>query len=189
MSSGKIIIFSAPSGAGKTTIVRHLLGKDERLTFSVSATTRQPRPNEVDGKDYYFLSVSDFENKIKNEEFAEYEQVYEGLFYGTLKAEIERIWSLGKHVVLDVDVKGGISIKKIYKEKALAIFVMPPSVDCLLERLIGRNTETEESIKMRTEKAEYELSFENEFDVSVINDKLEKACAESENLINTFIGQ
>jgi guanylate kinase len=161
---GKLIIFSAPSGAGKTTIVRHLLEKNLNLEFSVSATSRAPRPNETNGKDYYFLTEKEFKQKIENNEFLEWEEVYKGIYYGSLKSEVERIRNLGKNVIFDVDVVGGLNIKKFYGDEALAIFVQPPSVEELRKRLISRSTETEEKIQMRIAKAEHELSFAKQFD-------------------------
>ena len=186
---GKLIIFSAPSGAGKTTIVRHLLDKDLNLEFSVSATSRAPRPNEINGKDYYFLTENEFKQKIDNNEFLEWEEVYKGVFYGSLKSEVERIRNLGKNVIFDVDVVGGLNIKKFYGYEALAIFVQPPSIEELRKRLISRSTETEEKIQMRIAKAEHELSFASQFDKLVTNNDLEQACREAENLIREFTGK
>lgn len=186
---GKLIIFSAPSGAGKTTIVRFLLEKNLNLEFSVSATSREPRPNETNGKDYYFLSEEEFEKKIKTEEFLEWQEVYNGVYYGSLKSEVERIRNLGKNVIFDVDVVGGLNIKKFYGDEALAIFVQPPSVEELRKRLISRSTETEEKIQIRIAKAEHELSFASQFDKLVTNNDLEQACKEAEELIMEFIGK
>lgn len=185
---GKLIIFSAPSGAGKTTIVRHLLKKNLNLEFSVSATSRAPRHNETHGKDYYFLSAEEFKKKIKNGEFLEWEEVYKGVYYGSLKSEVERIRNHGKNVIFDVDVIGGLDIKKIYGDEARAIFVQPPSVDELLSRLQNRSTETEEKIQMRIAKAEQELSFASEFDVIITNNDLTQACMEAEIVIREFLG-
>lgn len=187
MPQGKAIIFSAPSGSGKTTIVRHLLKTYPFLGFSISATTRPPRPQEIHGKDYYFLTLEDFRQKIEKDEFAEYEQVYEGKYYGTLKTEIQRLWDSGKHVIFDVDVKGGLKLKSYFKEKALAVFVKAPSVEDLFKRLEARNTESAESLAQRIEKANFELSFEEQFDVTLINENLEKAYLEAEKLISNFI--
>lgn len=184
---GKLIIFSAPSGAGKTTIVKHLLANCADIQFSVSATTRAQRGAEQHGKDYYFLSKDDFLHKIANHEFVEFEEVYEGTFYGTLRAEIERIWSEGKHVIFDVDVVGGLHLKKKFGEQALAVFVQPPSLAVLIERLTGRGTDSEESLKKRIAKAEEELSYADKFDVVILNDELQKACMEAEQTINRFI--
>jgi guanylate kinase len=185
---GKIIIFSAPSGAGKTTIVKHLLDVNPQLSFSISACTRDKRGRtEENGKDYYFITPEDFKQKIGNDEFVEWEEVYEGAFYGTLKSEVERIWKSGKHVILDVDVKGGLSIKHFYKERALAVFVKPPSIDELAKRLTARNTDSTSSISSRVFKAKFELSFEDQFDTVIVNDDLEKACREAEKLVNEFL--
>lgn len=184
---GKAIIFSAPSGSGKTTIVRHLLEKYPDFGFSISATTRSKRPNEQHGKDYYFLSVADFEEKIKAEKFVEWEQVYEGLYYGTLKEEVERIWGEGRHVLFDVDVVGGLNLKKYFGDRGLAIFVKVSDMKTLKERLESRKTESEESLAKRLEKAEYELSFEKKFDTTVVNDQLEEAFADAEDRVRKFI--
>jgi len=185
---GKIIIFSAPSGAGKTTIVKHLLQVNPNLAFSISACTRDKRGRtEENGKDYYFITPEEFKQKIENDEFVEWEEVYEGAFYGTLKSEIERIWKSGKHVILDVDVKGGLSIKHFYKNRALAVFVKPPSIDELAKRLQARNTDSASSISSRVFKAEFELKFENQFDKVIVNDNLEQACAKAEKLVNEFL--
>jgi guanylate kinase len=185
---GKLIIFSAPSGAGKTTIVRHLLKKNLNLEFSVSATSRAPRHNETHGKDYYFLSAEEFKKKITNGEFLEWEEVYKGVYYGSLKSEVERIRNHGKNVIFDVDVVGGLDIKKIYGDEARAIFVQPPSIDELLSRLQNRSTETEEKIQMRIAKAEQELSFASKFDVIITNNDLTQACKEAEIVIREFLG-
>lgn len=184
---GKLIIFSAPSGAGKTTIVRHLLEKNLNLEFSISATSRAPRHNEIHGKDYYFLSEEEFKKKIKNNEFLEWEEVYKGVYYGSLKSEVERIRNLGKNVIFDVDVVGGLNIKKFYGDVALAVFVQPPSVEELRNRLKNRSTETEEKIQMRIAKAEHELSFAKKFDKLINNNDLMQACREAEELIREFL--
>lgn len=184
---GKLIIFSAPSGAGKTTIVKHLLQKGFDLEFSISATSREPRHTETHGKDYYFLSAEEFLAKVENDEFLEWEEVYKGTSYGTLKSEVERIREQGKNVVFDVDVVGGVNIKKYYGDEALAVFVQPPSVEELRKRLIGRSTDSEDKIAMRVAKAEHELTFAPQFDVVVINDKLEEAFVEAEKIISEFI--
>lgn len=187
MSVGKLIIFSAPSGSGKTTLVHHLLSKPElKLAFSVSATSRAKRPNETDGKDYYFLSADEFRKRIENGEFLEWEEVYENQFYGTLKSEIDRIHAEGKHVIFDVDVVGGLNIKKQFGDDALAVFVQPPSVEELERRLRHRSTESEESLAKRVAKAAKELSYSGQFDVVVINDDLEKAKQEAEKLVREF---
>lgn len=187
VQKGKLIIFSAPSGSGKTTLVRHLISVTEKLSFSVSAASRKKRPSEVDGKDYYFISVDDFKSKIKKNEFVEWEEVYPGHFYGTLFSEVERIRNEGQHVVFDVDVIGGLSIKKIFKDEALAIFVKPPSVQELKNRLIKRASDDDGKIKIRIEKAEKELSYESDFDTVIINDDLELAKKETIKLVNQFI--
>lgn len=183
----KVIIFCAPSGSGKTTIVKHLLSIDNRLTFSVSACTRKQRANEVNGKDYYFLSLEEFKNKISNNEFLEYEEVYGGNYYGTLKSEVGRIWALNKVAIFDVDVEGGLNIKKYFDEKALAVFVKPPSIQTLEMRLRERSTETEETLKVRIEKAVHELAYENKFEKIIENDELENALLNAENIVNEFL--
>lgn len=185
---GKMIIFSAPSGAGKTTIVKEILkNKSLNLAFSISACSRKKRENETDGVDYYFLSVEDFKTKIENNEFVEWEQVYENQYYGTLKSEVERIWNLGNTVVFDVDVVGGMNIKKIYGENALSIFIKPPSIEELKKRLINRGTETEVTLKKRIDKAEWELQFADKFDFVVANDIVEKAKNEILIKVQKFI--
>ncbi len=186
--SQKLIIFSAPSGAGKTTIVKHLLSVYPKiLSFSISATTRSVRNYETPNKDYYFISVEEFQQKIQNNEFIEYEQVYEGLYYGTLRSEVERLWRQGQVVVFDVDVKGGVALKKAFGEAALAVFVQPPSLKELRKRLISRNTETAETLKQRVEKAELEMEFAPFFDEIVINDSLSEALDYSESIVEEFI--
>ena len=185
--SGKLIIFSAPSGAGKSTLVQYLLGCGFDMKFSVSATSRAPRGTEIHGEAYYFLSTEAFESKIHNNEFLEYEEVYKGCFYGTLRSEVERITSTGANVVFDVDVVGGLNIKHQYGERALALFIAPPSIETLRERLVGRNTDSMEMIEKRLAKAEYEMSFAPKFDHIVVNDNLETAKAESEAIIRNFL--
>jgi guanylate kinase len=185
--SGKLVIISAPSGAGKTTIVNYLLRKDLGLEFSISATTRKPRGKEINGKEYYFVSVNNFKSRIKKGEFAEWEEVYEEQFYGTLKSEIEKIWSHNQQVVFDVDAKGGISLKNIYRHQAISIFIMPPSVQELQKRLIRRATDGKENISIRVEKALKEMKFADQFDHIVINDNLEKAESEVYNLVYSFL--
>jgi guanylate kinase len=184
---GKALIFSAPSGSGKTTIVKHLLENNSDLGFSISASTRDKRGRtEQDGKDYHFLTPSDFKSKIDNNEFIEWEEVYAGNFYGTLKSEIERIWAAGKNVVFDVDVKGGINLKKYFGDKALAIFVKVPSLDVLKKRLNERGTETEESLSRRVFKAQFEMTFQDKFDIVLVNEDLEKSLKEAQLLYNEF---
>lgn len=183
----KVIIFCAPSGSGKTTIVKHLLSIDDRLAFSVSACTRDKRSNEIDGKDYYFLSHEEFKARIDNNEFLEHEEVYGGNFYGTLKSEVDRIWEHGKAVIFDVDVEGGLNIKKHFGENALAVFVKPPSIKTLEERLRFRSTETEETLRIRIDKAVEELQYENRFEYVLINENLSDALIVAEDLINKFL--
>ncbi len=184
---GKLLIFSAPSGSGKTTVVQHLLRLYPELEFSISATSRKKRNNETDGKDYYFLSMDDFRKKIENHEFIEWEEVYEGLYYGTLKQEVERIRNKGCHVVFDVDVLGGLNIKKLYGDDALAVFVKAPSVKVLEERLRARSTEDEESLKKRIGKSIGEMSYAEKFDMILVNDTLEKALKDAEKIVMDFL--
>ena len=182
----KVIIFSAPSGAGKSTIVRHLLGKFNCLEFSVSATSRAPRGQEENGKDYYFFSTEEFETKIRNGEFVEYEEVYAGSYYGTLVSEVERIWAKGNIIIFDIDVKGGVNLKKLYGDNALAVFIQPPSVEDLRNRLVGRGTDSAEAIERRVAKATEELTYADKFDVVLINDNLEEALARAEQMVADF---
>lgn len=188
-SGGKCVIFSAPSGAGKTTIVQHLLGKIPELAFSISACSRDPRGDEEHGKHYYFLGIEGFKQKIAGGEFVEWEEVYTDNFYGTLVSELERIWSEGKTVIFDVDVVGGLNLKRIIGENALSIFVQPPSFEALETRLRSRSTETEEKIAMRLAKAHIELDRAPEFDYILVNDDLERACKEAESVVRTFISR
>ena len=183
----KVVIFSAPSGSGKTTLVKHCLEVFPSLEFSVSATTREPRGSEEHGKDYYFFSPEEFRQKISEDAFVEYEEVYADKFYGTLKSEIERIWNSQKVVIFDVDVVGGLNLKKILGEKAMSVFIAPPSVDELEKRLINRDTDSEETIKTRINKAQEELEYKNQFDEVLVNDDLDKAKQEIEKLVQKFI--
>jgi guanylate kinase len=182
----KVIIFSAPSGAGKSTIVHHLLEKYSFLEFSISATSRAPRGKEENGKDYYFFTTEEFENKIKADHFVEYEEVYAGSYYGTLKSEVERIWKKGNIIVFDIDVKGGVNLKKLYGENAVAVFIQPPSVEELRNRLIGRGTDSAEAIERRVAKAEEELTYASKFDIVLINDKLDEAFLTAEKIVEEF---
>lgn len=187
MKKGKLIIFSAPSGSGKSTLINHLLKQNLNLHFSISATSRAPRGTEKDGVEYYFLTPEEFKAKIANNEFLEYEEVYTDKFYGTLKSEVDRRLENGEHVLFDVDVVGGCNIKKYYGDKALSIFIQPPSVEVLRQRLEGRGTDAPEVIESRISKAEFELGFSCKFDVVVINDDLEKAQAETSEIVKQFI--
>ena len=182
----KVIIFSAPSGAGKSTIVGHLLKKFPFLEFSVSATSRKPRGEEVDGKHYYFFSTDQFESKIRNGEFVEYEEVYAGSYYGTLKSEVERIWDKGNIIIFDIDVKGGVNLKRLYGANAMAIFIQPPSIEELCKRLIGRGTDSAEAIERRVAKAAEELTYAGKFDKIIVNDSLEVALKEAEDMVAAF---
>jgi guanylate kinase len=185
---GKLVIFSAPSGSGKTTIVKHLVAQIPQLGYSISACTRPRRGRtEEHGKDYYFLSKEEFEQKIRNEEFVEWEQVYSGAYYGTLKSEIQRIWNEGKHVIFDVDVVGGLRIKEYYGDKALAIFVKVSSVEELRKRLLQRQTETDASLEIRLAKAEYEMSFEDRFDIVLLNENLEETLQKAIEIVQKFL--
>ena len=188
MKKGKLIVFSAPSGSGKTTIVRHLLGKEDlNLEFSISAASREPRGEEVNGKDYYFISTEEFKKHIKSEDFLEWEEVYRDNFYGTLKSEIERIWALGKNVIFDIDVAGGLRIKHKCPEQTLAVFVKPPSIDELKIRLKKRSTESDDKINMRIAKASVELATAPQFDKIIKNYDLETAKEEAYQLVKAFV--
>ncbi|MGB0357209.1 MAG: guanylate kinase [Flavobacteriaceae bacterium] len=188
MKNGKCIVFSAPSGSGKTTLARHLLDQETfKLSFSISATTRPPRGKEQHGKDYYFLSEEAFNKNIAENAFAEQEEVYPGMFYGTLKSELERIWAAGKNVLFDIDVIGGLNIKKLYPNDTLAIFIKTPSLEALGERLRQRGTDSEEKIAMRLSKAETELQRAADFDHIILNDDLETAKAEVEKVVRNFL--
>jgi guanylate kinase len=183
----KLVIFSAPSGSGKTTVVRHLLKTIPNLEFSISATTRAPRRNESHGEDYYFYSKEEFQRAIENDEFLEYEEVYEGVYYGTLRSEVERLWSEGKSVIFDVDVEGGLTIKKYYDKKALALFLRPPTVDILISRLRNRNTESEDQLAIRIAKVTSELKFEHQFDKVIVNDVLSDTFVMAEEIVTSFL--
>ncbi|NOZ45821.1 MAG: guanylate kinase [Chlorobi bacterium] len=187
MKSGKLLIFSAPSGSGKTTIVKELLKDNFNLEFSISVCSREKRTNETNGKDYYFITVNEFKEKIANNELVEWEEVYEKQYYGTLRSELKRIWAKNKNVVFDIDVKGGLNIKKQYPDNSLAIFIMPPSVNELEKRLRNRSTDSEEQIIKRIRKAEHELSFANDFDIVVVNDNLELTIAEVKKHVSAFL--
>lgn len=182
----KVIIFSAPSGAGKSTIVGHLLKKFSFLEFSISATSREPRGEEKNGKDYYFFTKGQFETKIKNGEFVEYEEVYAGSYYGTLRSEVQRIWEKGHIIVFDIDVKGGVNLKKLYGKNALSIFIEPPSIEELRNRLISRGTDKPEDIEKRVSKAAEELSYSDKFDIILVNSDLQETLARAEELISGF---
>ncbi len=187
-SSNKIIIITAPSGAGKTSITRHLLARFPQLAFSVSAATRPARGEEKDGIDYYFISTQAFQHKIQQNEFVEWEMVYEGKYYGTLKSELQRLWENQQVPVLDIDVKGAIHVQQQFPMSALSIFIQPPSVEELKRRLQSRGTETPESLQARVNKAAYEISFKQHFDHIIVNDNLENACRQATDLVNEFIG-
>ena len=187
METGKLFVFSAPSGSGKTTLVRHLLLQNLPLGFSISATSSPPRGEEKDGEDYYFLSEEEFRQKIEEDAFIEYEEVYKGAFYGTLRSEVERLWANGKNVLFDIDVIGGLNVKEQYPEETLAVFVQPPSLEELEKRLRQRNTETEEKIQQRLDKSATELIYSQDFDVILVNDNLAKAKQEVVRLVKEFL--
>lgn len=184
---GKLVIFSAPSGSGKTTIVRELLKKFNELEFSISATSRNPRGAEKHGVDYYFFSPEEFEEKVKRDEFIEWEEVYSGTYYGTLKSEVERLWDSGKTVLFDIDVVGGVNLKTLFPDTSISFFIQAPSLEILESRLRGRGTDSEEKITERLEKAEYELTFAPKFDHVIINDNLPRAVSEVENVLEKFL--
>lgn len=186
---GKLVIISAPSGAGKTTIVKHLLKCGLNLEFSVSATTRPKRIDETDGIDYYFISINDFKKRIENGDFIEWEEVYKNHFYGTLKSEFERIWAKGKHILFDVDAKGGINLKNMYGTNSIALFIMPPSIEELKNRLVKRGTDKQAKIMMRVQKASEEIKFAGEYDYIVINQNLDRATSEVFDIISSFINK
>lgn len=185
---GKLILFTAPSGAGKTTIVRHLLSRYKELDFSVSATNRKKRKHEKHGRDYYFISSKEFKKRIKDGDFLEYEEVYDGQFYGTLKSEIDRLWKAKKHIIFDIDVKGAVNIKKEYPDNSLAVFIKPPSPEVLFERLRNRKTETAKSLKKRIKRATKELTYEEKFDTVLVNDVLATAFEDAEKIIEDYLG-
>jgi guanylate kinase len=187
MQNQKIIIITAPSGAGKTSITHHLLNTIPQLSFSISATTRKPRDDEKEGRDYYFISNEEFRQKIQKNEFVEWEMVYEGKYYGTLKSELQRIWKLEKTPLLDIDVKGAIHVQQQYPKSTLTIFVEPPSIEELKKRLSSRGTETEESLQARVNKASYEISFQHSFDKAIVNDRLDRACKDAEDIVRLFL--
>lgn len=187
MDNKKLIIFTAPSGAGKTTIVKHLLKVRQDISFSISACTRKQRYGEVNGMDYYFYSVGEFMRKVENDEFIEWEEVYDNQYYGTLESEIERVWSAGKHVIFDIDVKGAHKIKQKYKDRALTIFVKPPTFEQLKQRLINRKTEDDTSLKRRINRVKEEMTYERFFDVTVINNELDQALIDAEKFVNDFL--
>ena len=189
MQQGKLIIFSAPSGSGKTTIVKRLLSTFPQFEFSISATSRQPRGEERDGVDYFFLTQEEFKQKVAEQAFVEWEEVYNGTCYGTLRSEMERIWAKGNVIIFDVDVLGGINLKRIFGQNACSIFIKAPSVEALRERLIGRGTDSMETIEKRVAKAEFELSKADEFDFTVVNDSLDEAVARTENIIKDFLSE
>ena len=185
---GKMLIFTAPSGAGKTTIVRHLLKKFDELAFSVSATNRPMREGETDGQSYHFLSTEEFMQRVENDEFIEYEEVYPGRFYGTLHSEVDRIWAMDRAIVFDIEVKGATNLKRFYPQESLAVFVNPPNSDVLFQRLRDRSTETEDELRVRIDRAAEELTYVNTFDRVLINDDLQVALAEAEDIVEDFLG-
>jgi guanylate kinase len=184
---GKMMVFAAPSGSGKTTIVRHLLKTFDCLGFSISDTTREKREYEIDGTDYYFLSVSEFRDRIREGSFIEWEEVYENRLYGTLQSEVDRMWEAGKHILFDIDVKGAMDIKNQFGERCLAVFVKPPSIEVLIERLKNRNTENQESLQSRIDRFNEEMTYEKNFDLVLINDDLDRAFTEAENITRSFL--
>ncbi len=185
--TNKLIIFSAPSGSGKTTIVKYLLTRDINLEFSISACTRFPRKEEINGRDYYFITPEEFKQKIKDNQFVEWEEVYNGNYYGTLKTELERIWGNGNHVLFDIDVKGGLHLKKLFHDCSLSVFVMPPSIEELKKRLLLRSADDRETIQKRIDKSVYEMTFADKFDVVLLNDNLREAEENAYNIVRGFI--
>jgi guanylate kinase len=186
----KVIIFSAPSGSGKTTVVKHLLEvRGSKLGFSISATTRKPRAGEMNGREYYFLEESDFRNRVAQGQFLEHEEVYQGIFYGTLHSEVERLWSEGRAVLFDVDVVGGVNLKKQFGDRALSVFLRPPSLEVLMDRLKKRSTEVEHQMRERLDKATFELQFEQQYDVTVVNDDLQETLHRCEALVDGFLSE
>lgn len=188
-NSGKVLIFSAPSGSGKSTIVNHILGLHPEIEFSISAASRAPRGNEQNGKEYWFMSTEDFRKKIDEGAFVEYEEVYPGSYYGTLKSEVDRVWSKGHVIIFDVDVKGGVNLKKYFGDAALSVFIQAPSIEALHERLVGRGTDTPEAIERRVAKAAEEMLYADKFDHVLVNDDLAKAYSEAETLVDNFLGK
>jgi guanylate kinase len=186
---GKLLIFCAPSGSGKSTIVQHLMRLNLRLAFSISATSREPRKGESHGREYYFISPEEFRKKIRNNEFVEWEEVYPDQYYGTLRSEVDRIWENGQHALFDIDVAGGVNLKRVYGDRALSVFVKPPSMDILEQRLRARGTDDESSLQKRLGKAGFELTFSPQFDRVVVNDSLEAALAEAETLVRDFLSE
>ncbi len=187
-TKNKLVIVAAPSGAGKTTIVHHLLQVIPELEFSVSATTREQRPNERHGVDYYYITKEEFKRRVDNGGFLEWEEVYGGNFYGTLKSELDRIWSHGHHVIFDIDVVSGLRLKELYPDNSLSVFIMPPSVEALEQRLRGRGTETPANLAMRVNKAAHEMSYSDKFDVTIVNASLTQSLPEAENIVRAFLG-
>lgn len=188
-NSGKVLIFSAPSGSGKSTIVNHILGLHPEIEFSISAASRAPRGNEQNGKEYWFMSTEDFRRKIDEDAFVEYEEVYPGSYYGTLKSEVDRIWGKGHVIIFDVDVKGGVNLKKYFGDSALSVFIQAPSIEALHERLVGRGTDSPEAIEKRVAKAAEEMLYADRFDHVLVNDDLAKAYAEAETLVDNFLSR
>lgn len=188
-TANKLLIITAPSGAGKTSITKHLMKHFPQLAFSISAATREPRAHEQNGVDYHFMTVADFKQKIQNDEFVEWEMVYEGKYYGTLKSEMQRIWNNKQVPILDIDVKGAIHVQGLYPQQTLSVFIEPPGIDELKRRLESRGTETAETLQARLSKASYEISFKHSFQKVIVNDELKKACAEAERVVEDFLAR